>query len=75
MKIDEDTLDRTKFCEKRFSCLSGEKKYLCEVKFCNICNTLFINPNDRDCNYYIPYGNSFLCFCPTRNEIYKRYKI
>jgi hypothetical protein len=33
IKIDEDTLEKTKYCEKGFSCLSGENECLCEVKY------------------------------------------
>jgi hypothetical protein len=28
IKIDEDALEKTKYCEKGFSCLSGEKRVL-----------------------------------------------
>jgi hypothetical protein len=76
IKIDEDTLARTKYCEKGFSCLGGDKKYLCKVKYSGTYNTLHINPEfDRDCNYCISSVNFFLCFCPVRNEIYTCYKI
>ncbi len=76
IKIDEDTLDRTQYCEKGFSCLGGGEQYLCEVKCPAQYNTLFINPkSDRDCTYCTLFGNSLLCFCPTRNEIYNRYQI
>jgi hypothetical protein len=76
IKIDGDTLDRTKYCEKGFSCLSGDKKHLCKVKYPGTHNILYLNPEfDRDCSYFISSGNYFLCFCPTRNEIYTCYKI
>ena len=76
IKIDEDTLEKTKYCKKGFSCLSGENECLCEVKYSAGYNTIYINPNsNRDCTYCIRFGSSFICFCPTRNEIYNRYQI
>jgi hypothetical protein len=75
-KISEDTLRKTRNCGNDFSCLNDEKECLCEAVGSSGDDVLFINPNsNRDCIYCTPFSNSFLCHCPTRNEIYNRYKI
>lgn len=78
-KIDADILNMTTKCKEDFSCLSGEDKCLCEVEEMIKTNGrfLFIKPksNIQNCNYKIKPGNSFSCFCPTRIELYDRYKI
>ena len=76
VKISKDTLSKTKNCGNDFSCLKGKKECLCEVVGSSGYDVLFINPHsNRDCIYCTPFSNSFLCHCPTRNEIYNRYKI
>lgn len=76
IEISEDILKSTTKCRYNFSCLNGVKECLCEVRSSNGHDTLFItSSSDRDCIYCAPLKNSYLCFCPTRREIYKRYKI
>jgi hypothetical protein len=74
--INEDILKKTTDCTNNFSCLSGEKECLCEARGMAGYNSLFINPkSNRDCTYLNPFGSSFFCFCPTRNEIYRQYGV
>ena len=76
IKIDEDTLKKTTECEKNFSCLSGENECLCEAVVSSGNRFLFIDPKSNiSCNHCMPFGNYFLCDCPTRNEIYRLYQI
>jgi hypothetical protein len=76
MQVNGPILKNTIKCKNNFSCLSGEKECLCEVRALSGYNSLLIYPkSDRDCFYLNPFGSSFFCFCPTRNEIYNRYKI
>ncbi len=76
LEIGEDTLRKTRNCGNDFSCLKGGKECLCEAVGSSGYDVLFINPNsNRDCIYCTSFSNSFLCHCPTRNEIYNRYKI
>jgi hypothetical protein len=74
--ISDDIVQQTTMCKKHFVCLTGEKADLCEVKYC-ISDTSYFVKTDRSkiCNYKVPYGSGFLCGCPTRKELYKRFKI
>ena len=76
IEINEDILKNTTKCKNNFSCLNGEKEFLCEVRSSAGYNSLIINPkSNRDCAYLNPFGSSFFCFCPTRSEIYRRYGV
>ena len=75
-QINDNVLRDTTKCRKDFSCLSGEKECLCELKYCSYDQSYYINPNtEKFCNYMICYGSTILCSCPVRREIFDRYKI
>jgi hypothetical protein len=74
IQIGEDILKKTISCEKNFSCLSGQKD-LCEMKSQIVRAVYFIkHPKNKRCNYCLSFGNDYICTCPTRQEIYKRYR-
>ena len=76
IEIDAEILQKTTYCKQDFRCLSGDKKRLCEVKGSIGYDMLEIKPKVAiDCKYHISFGDTFLCTCPTRNVIYKHYKI
>ena len=33
------------------------------------------HPKDKRCNYALSFGGSYICNCPTRREIYRRYGV
>ncbi len=75
LTISEEIKNATK-CRNNFSCLSEEKSDFCEVKSSTGYETLFAALNHpTSCQYCIHYHDSSLCVCPTRNEIYRIYKI
>ena len=74
--VSEETLEGTKRCKKDFSCLNGQRKDLCEVESCINGEVLFIKcMNDEFCPYYGSFGNSIICYCPTRKELYNKYGV
>jgi len=76
IRISEEVLKKTTECKKNFSCLSDKKRDWCEAESSPGYDTLFVKvKRGNSCKYLIPYVDSFLCICPTRNEIYKRYGI
>lgn len=77
MEIDEDVKKGTAKCEKGRPCLSDEGYELCKVVRSTINNIIFIEClAQRSCNYKKSFGfSSFICNCPTRKEIYKKYKV
>ena len=75
IKIDEDTLKSTTKCEKNFSCLKDQNG-LCKVEYYIPDIVYFAKCNEHiSCRYKKGYGNSFFCSCPTRKEIYIKYKL
>ena len=73
-EIDKGILKATDKCRKNFSCLDGDKGCMCEIED-HFNNTIhFIKPLDTGiCDYRMSFGYSYICNCPTRKEIYKRY--
>lgn len=76
IKIDKEIIQTAIYCEYDFSCLSGEKRCLCEVSELIGYAMLEIKPKlSIDCRYYVSIGDTSLCICPTRYEIYNRYRM
>jgi hypothetical protein len=76
LKIDKAVIQSTVNCKHDFRCLSGDKSCLCEVKESIGYDMLKIEPkSDVDFSHLISLGKTNFCNCPTRIEIYNRYKI
>ena len=76
IKIDERILKETISCERYFECLKDDKKNSCAVENFNYEKVLFIKcVANRICSYKRSFGNSFMCACPTRIEIFNKYRI
>lgn len=74
--INENVLKDTRRCRKNFICLTGEGECLCELRYCYNGKSYFIKAdNNTTCNYKVSFANHVLCSCPTRKEIYNRYRI
>jgi hypothetical protein len=74
IKIDEDTLKSTIKCEKDFSCLKGQNEF-CKIEYC-VSDVYFGKCKEHTyCIYKRALGDSFFCSCPTRKEIYSKYKL
>ena len=76
IQISQDVIEKTTECDKNFSCLSDDQKSLCEIDSHPTESSFFIEkPKNEICNYRQPFARFYLCTCPTRQEIYKRYDI
>ena len=76
IKIDEAILEKTTRCNYAFSCLSGDKSCLCDVIDSNGEGIVAITSRPvLFCGYCRSLEHAFYCFCPTRSEIYHRYKM
>lgn len=74
IKVDDNILQKTTKCRKKFSCLSGETP--CGVELCIDNKIHFIKcVSNKSCNYRVSFGYSDVCTCPIRKELYNRYKI
>jgi hypothetical protein len=74
-QIGEDVLKKTR-CKKDFSCLSGKRHDLCKIEDCVSGKVYFLEAhNDDFCPCLGCFGSSHYCTCPTRIEIYEKYKV
>lgn len=75
MEIEENILINTK-CNVNFECLTNENHF-CLKPIENSCiggKVIFINCTEMWCNQKMSFGNSIICNCPTRKEIFVKYK-
>ena len=76
IKVSDAILKQTADCRLDFQCLSGKHKIHCKVSRMVGGSTFFVKCRSLEtCNYQKRFGEAFVCTCPTRIEIYKRYKI
>jgi hypothetical protein len=75
--IPKDVVEKTTKCHKDCLCMSNGNNTICPVIHNIAGKVLFVRPKTRDsaCTYKMSFGNSFVCNCPTRREIYIQYKI
>jgi hypothetical protein len=74
--INPETLSATKLCQKHFSCLSENGKEMGKVVFCVNCTIHgIICGSDEPCAYRYSEDSRTFCTCPSRKEIYNKYKI
>lgn len=76
IEVSEKVLLETINCEKNFSCIKGNGHKLCNVTECINKQVHFLECSDNSiCNYKLSYAESYICMCPTRKEIFNKYKI
>jgi hypothetical protein len=81
-RIEDKTIKKTVHCRSNFNCLT-ERDYpicaeaipLCSVESCDAESELLYVQTTRYlyCSYMHIYDTGFICTCPVRYEIYKRY--
>ena len=76
IEIDKAVLKKTTRCDYDFSCLSGDYSCMCEVIELKGFSSIKVKPKpDRPCSYLLRFHQSHYCVCPTRREIFVKYKI
>lgn len=76
IEIDEKIITETTQCKKKFECLSIDSNVYCKVEKCLVNKDLLVECSVRKyCIYKTPFEDSFMCSCPTRNEIFNKYGI
>ena len=74
--IAPDIIAETTKCCFNFQCLNASGKPHCEIVDTHFGNVFFVKcPSNLNCGYATPVGDSKLCVCPTREELYLKYKI
>jgi len=73
MKIEKEILEKTVHCKKNFDCIINNN--ICgKVVSCVDKEVHFVECREINfCNYRLIFGNSYICTCPTRKEIYNKY--
>ncbi len=73
--IEEKVLNETVKCKDNFSCIDGGHGCFCAAEQLVSDKVLFVKPvKNIACNYMKYFGDSLYCACPTRMEIYRKYK-
>lgn len=72
--VSRETLEKTTGCDTK-GCLSG-KEIMCPVEKAITTEVLFVHydPSKCTCIYHLPFGDSSVCMCPTRQEIFRKYE-
>ena len=72
-----EIIAKTIWCKKEFACLQQggcANCARCEIVGENAINALYLhNRESPDCRYHFDFGSAYLCTCPARYAIYKRY--
>lgn len=76
-KLVDESIKRRTECSKDFCCLKDGKSSCLNVKIDRFLSgdILFVNCRDESCEYRMIFGNSVICKCPTRVEIFKKYNL
>ena len=74
LRIAESILKSTDRCLKNFACLT-DRECLCEISQYLNSNHIIKYDKNKPCRYKVSMGNTIICSCPTRKEIYYRYNI
>jgi hypothetical protein len=73
LEIEKEVIDKTFHCKRNFECTKNTSN-CCTIDYCVNNEVHFLDNNEvKLCNYKIHFGNSSICSCPTRKEIYNKY--
>jgi len=76
MEIDKKIVEATLLCKNNVECLTKTDHCCCKIDY-HINDSLFFvkSTSHPFCKHKNFFGNSFMCNCATRQEIYKKFKI
>ncbi|MEW6584246.1 MAG: hypothetical protein AB1442_01395 [Nitrospirota bacterium] len=74
-RIGHETMARVTKCLFNFECLNDGNCPMCSVEKEIASFGFFVKDRHRReaCPYLLPYGHSYICYCPVRMEIFKKY--
>ena len=76
LHVSDEIQKATTHCEKGFSCLAGDRKDICTVETCVVEKIYFIKClNEGYCSYQHQFGSAYFCDCPTRKDLFNKYKV
>ena len=69
-------LKKSTNCEEDFACLSHEIDGVCSVEGLRDDGMLVVKtPDNKECMYRMPLGDSSCCVCPMRGELHRQYGV
>lgn len=75
-QVSDGVRKATTKCTKGFACLAADGAPLCTVEYCVNGEVHFLKCLcDKVCPYQNSFGNGLYCTCPTRKELFNKYKI
>lgn len=75
-KISDEALHKTKKCPLKMQCLTESNRPKCKAKgLIKGCCVFIRTSGSNPCPYKISFGYGYICNCPTRYELYERYKL
>lgn len=75
-KIAAEVVQDADKCNLDYSCLNGDKECLCDVNKAIDDKIVLVVPRNNDpCDYLMSFGNSYICNCPVRLELFRSYRV
>ncbi len=75
LAVSQEVIADTDRCPKDFACLDPGTRAVCPVEQ-RIMDIIFVEPdNNFFCPYKTSFGDSYVCGCPTRQELYTAHHI
>lgn len=75
LEVSEDIIAAADRCRKDVACLDPEQRSVCPVEQ-RIMDVIFVEPdNNFFCPYKTSFGDSYVCGCPVRQELYTTHRI
>ena len=76
-KVRDKTKVQTTKCSDNFACLNNDTWNTCSIEkdLQGAFLVIKTKKNKNTCPYCISYSDLFYCHCPSRREIYQRYKV
>ena len=76
MEIDKEILKKTIKCENDFICLKNDNHVYCKTEEVVLKGVTFVKClSENYCIYKSSHDHSYLCICPTRLKIFRKYGI
>jgi len=76
VEVDEKIIKETTKCNWGMECL-GNENHVCQIaKIVDCVNgkVHFVNCDENNCKYKLGFGDSKICICPVKIEIFNKHK-
>ena len=77
LQVQDQTREQTSECKFSFQCLEEATRNVCTISPCLVEEVYFLHTTKNHlCSYKKKIGScSYICKCPIRKELYRRYRI